>query len=873
MALNPADMQQLQGLVQNVPLAATQPGFILDLAANLTRADVAKDTTIFDPNDPTSPVGKLYLLAEGTVVQTMGASGQPWYRKTLVPGEFFGQRSMVSGRHDSRAVATAPSVLYQMSASELSPLLDRYPDFRDFLWKESLAGRLRSIPLFESLSDTEISWLSELVDEVALPAGALVPLDSQPGLWVLNWGQAAVTGPAASVGGGTAEWLLTAGNFFLTLQQGLSFGATCAATTARVVRASRFFFLADRHFNRLIAAQPSVKSLISAPLDIPAWLAAVPLFSGRGMTPEHRQHLAGLCAWAFVPANQNISTQGTVGYSFVELLKGGALITAVDDKGRLRPVQLLQPGGYYGETSLLESKRRDATVRAVSGAARNGQAALNGAEILNLDRRDLQVAFNERPDLWRSGVELFDRYRQIVAVRPRYAWMDEGESLYWTNRRHWWWLVGPLLLETVSLFITIGLISLFGGWFSLSLRSEVVISLLIALLIYLPIILYTYYNYQNDYYAITNRRVTRHDQVLFAQEARIDAPLEMVQDVTAVSWLLGRIFDYGNVTIRTAAKVGSIIFEFVPNPDAVQGYITSARAEAAIAQRGYTKEALRRGLMNDLSLAMAIPDLDSVRALGENVVPQLPATPWQRFRHWLGLDRPRKVPVRRSRPLSWTRNLVPPSWRKVLFGPPPKPPKPVSLSSGEIVWQKHWVNLVRRSWGAILFTGFVVISGLLLFALRPSMGDSFAAFFLPWLLLLIPIDLFWLWYNYVDWRNDLYIVTDEKIIDLEQKPLALSSRQRESSLEVIQTVDSNQPSIWAKIFNYGNVVIRTAATDEGFTFYMVPAPMLVQKTIFQRIDAYRRRQEDRRLEERRRSVVEGLQVYHELQQDGLKIKH
>src|SRR5512135_222537 len=97
MSLNPADTQRLQALLQDLPLTQGAPAFVYDLAAYMTRVDVPQGEIIFEPNNPQSAVGRLYLLAEGTVVQSMGASGQPWYRKELKPGEFFGQRSLVSG--------------------------------------------------------------------------------------------------------------------------------------------------------------------------------------------------------------------------------------------------------------------------------------------------------------------------------------------------------------------------------------------------------------------------------------------------------------------------------------------------------------------------------------------------------------------------------------------------------------------------------------------------------------------------------------------------------------------------------------------------------------------------------------------------------
>jgi hypothetical protein len=67
--------------------------------------------------------------------------------------------------------------------------------------------------------------------------------------------------------------------------------------------------------------------------------------------------------------------------------------------------------------------------------------------------------------------------------------------------------------------------------------------------------------------------------------------------------------------------------------------------------------------------------------------------------------------------------------------------------------------------------------------------------------------------------------------------------------------------------NYGDVVIRTAALEEGFDFLYVPNPRLVQALIFQKLDAFRRKQDQQRLKDRQREMIESLEVYHELRQE------
>ena len=125
---------------------------------------------------------------------------------------------------------------------------------------------------------------------------------------------------------------------------------------------------------------------------------------------------------------------------------------------------------------------------------------------------------------------------------------------------------------------------------------------------------------------------------------------------------------------------------------------------------------------------------------------------------------------------------------------------------------------------------------------------------------------FWLWWEWTDYNNDLYVVTEDRLIDIRKRPLALSAEQREGSLDRIQTVDAKQKTVWSNLFNYGDVIIRTAAADEGYDFIMVPNPKLVQAIIFQRVGALRRKQEEQQAVKQQQAILEGFQVYHQLRE-------
>lgn len=69
------------------------------------------------------------------------------------------------------------------------------------------------------------------------------------------------------------------------------------------------------------------------------------------------------------------------------------------------------------------------------------------------------------------------------------------------------------------------------------------------------------------------------------------------------------------------------------------------------------------------------------------------------------------------------------------------------------------------------------------------------------------VTLVWLVWNYIDWSNDFYVVTNKRVIYQERIVLLYDSRQ-ESPLEAVQSTSINTTQI-GRWLGYGNVAIRT----------------------------------------------------------------
>jgi CRP-like cAMP-binding protein len=375
MAVTPEQANEAWTLFKDTPLWDKWPEIQTELVSRLSIRSVRAGNPVYRPGDPAD---YLYLISNGTVLQTIRHEGQVWFQRSLTRGQFFGQHSLFSGRHHTGAVATSDTDLFLLTAADLRMALEHNPDLREYLLREKIAARLRSIPLFEGIAGDDMGWLALLMEDRILPPGSPLGLKGEPGLWVIDWGQVAVNGPAAF---SRPAWRLTAGNFVLS--PGALPGAKAIAGEAATRLQTRLLYLAADHLQRLAATFPDLIRLAGRPLDIAGILEQTRPLQGSGMTTDHFRHLAQFCAWSFVPAGQNITTQGAVGYSFIAINRGAAVVSAVDNEGRLRPQNLVKDGNAFGLTSLLKSKRRDATVRAV--ASGSGVSRLGGTDILALD--------------------------------------------------------------------------------------------------------------------------------------------------------------------------------------------------------------------------------------------------------------------------------------------------------------------------------------------------------------------------------------------------------------------------------------------------------------------------------------------------------
>lgn len=92
---------------------------------------------------------------------------------------------------------------------------------------------------------------------------------------------------------------------------------------------------------------------------------------------------------------------------------------------------------------------------------------------------------------------------------------------------------------------------------------------------------------------------------------------------------------------------------------------------------------------------------------------------------------------------------------------------------------------------------------------------------------------------FVNYFLDIWIVTNDRIIDIHQHGL-FARTIAELDLFRVQDVTSECHGLFATVFDYGNVYIQTAGEKERFTFFNVPEPHKIREAIIQLADEDRK---------------------------------
>ena len=121
--------------------------------------------------------------------------------------------------------------------------------------------------------------------------------------------------------------------------------------------------------------------------------------------------------------------------------------------------------------------------------------------------------------------------------------------------------------------------------------------------------------------------------------------------------------------------------------------------------------------------------------------------------------------------------------------------------------------------------------------------------------------------QFTDYYLDINIVTNDRILDIEQKGL-FGRSVSELDLTRVQDVHSEIKGIIPTLLNYGTVEVQTAANEENFVFHQISDPHKVRQRILE-LAALDRKREAREIMDQPKTKDAAAAGHNEMKSQGL----
>jgi uncharacterized membrane protein YdbT with pleckstrin-like domain len=148
-----------------------------------------------------------------------------------------------------------------------------------------------------------------------------------------------------------------------------------------------------------------------------------------------------------------------------------------------------------------------------------------------------------------------------------------------------------------------------------------------------------------------------------------------------------------------------------------------------------------------------------------------------------------------------------------------------------LVLHRHWFDILSQFF-IIFVMAFILIGSF--FYLPILFSDIAHGQYATLFIFLENLFFMFIWMTFflvwVDYYFDVWIVTDQRIVNIEQKGL-FSREVSELELEKIQDITTSVNGIISTFLNFGDLQVQTAAEQERFLFHNIPDPYEVKNII------------------------------------------
>lgn len=501
------------------------------------------------------------------------------------------------------------------------------------------------------------------------------------------------------------------------------------------------------------------------------------------------------------PPGGVIFDQGDDPDYFYFLLDGRVRLSRKHPQTHLnQPIGFLEKFDYFGQ-ELLE----------INWSRQVSAAAEGDVTLLRIAVPELSESITEIPTLSERLQFILDSYHLMLTTR--FIWQDPEEMVYFVSRRHVLFLVTNLIPPALWSIFTITPIAFWTitRAFNLLPLSIFLLDIIISILW----LVWSYIDWTNDYYVVTNRRVLFIEKVILLYDSRQESPLTAIQSTFTTTTQIGRILNYGNVAIRTL--IGTILFHDVPSPAMVMALIQEQQMRAQISESNTARKDIETRIDDRILKG-----------------PQLPPPP--------RTQKPQEQPSMMRQFLSTMFHLR-------------------YEQGGTITYRTHIFILFKRIW---LPTLMLIGLGTLFLGSALNQFVVLSVEATCSLLFLVGIVVFaWWFYQYLDWHNDIYLITPEQVVDVNRKPLGHESRQA-APLKNILSIEYKRIGLIGLLLDYGTVYIRVG--DQILTFDEVYKPSEVQRELFDRLQRKNAAERKAALEAENRRNADWFAIYDDWRQ-------
>ena len=429
------------------------------------------------------------------------------------------------------------------------------------------------------------------------------------------------------------------------------------------------------------------------------------------------------------PEGATIFSYGYPANGLYFILTGSVKVT-YHQKNIEKCLGIFQVGGRIGEEALTANK-----------VYRTRAKCISPVTVLRIKGNTAVAIANAFPQIYNS-FSLFQKTFSL-ACSEKIPWRHEDEGIELFSRRNPFFLfLRAFLVGGISLLVFSFV--LFSALASKDYFTLLLIISLILLMMGSGFCVWAAAEWKNDYFILTHDRVLVQKKMIGFYEHRHESPINAILSVGIDTSVWGRLLGYGTVTVRT--YTGDLRFERLPHPYQIYELLEN-RHQIAMLQASQTEQ----------------------REIREALTGKTVSTRRQKTLH--------------SHPSTKLYDEQTDTLSDLLA-------RIFHLraeNEDTVTFRTHWWILLKKIFLPGLFMTVIVL--LILFKLIGFFGDIPAVAIYMIGLILVLTGWGWWVYQYQDWKNDVYILTDDQLIDVYKKPLGNEDR-RSAPIKNIQTVGS-----------------------------------------------------------------------------------